>query len=84
MEGTRGIANVGRKYAILSGTLPIDFLMCNPNRSQEASTPLIEIITPGLCCLKLINDRVFTLDFKAQYLEQSEDKNISFADQLNQ
>ena len=45
---------------------------------------LIEIIAPGLCCSKLINVRVFNLDFKTQYLEQSEDKNIYFADQLNQ
>ena len=55
VEGTRGIANVRihvervigllrRKYTILSGTLPIDFLMCNPNGSQEASTPMIDRI----------------------------------------
>ena len=58
VEGTRGIANVQihvervigllrRKNTILSGTLPIDFLMCNPNGTQEASTPMIDrIIVP--------------------------------------
>ena len=64
VEGTRGIANVRihvervigllrRKYTILSGTLPIDFLMCNPNGSQEASTPMIDRIVN--VCSALVN-----------------------------
>ena len=64
VEGTREIANVQihvervigllrRKYTILSGTLPIDFLMCNPNGSQEASTPMIDRIIN--VCSALVN-----------------------------
>ena len=55
VEHTRGIANVQihvervigllrRKYTILSGTLPIDFLKCNPKGSQEARIPMIDRI----------------------------------------
>ncbi|CAH3046558.1 unnamed protein product [Porites lobata] len=55
VEKTRGIANVRihvervigllrRKYSILSGILPIDFLISNPNGSQEEATPMIERI----------------------------------------
>ena len=61
---TRGIANVRihvervigllrRKYTILSGTLPIDFLMCDPNGSQEKSTPTIDRIIN--VCSALVN-----------------------------
>ena len=64
VEGTRGIANVRvhvervigllrRKYTILSGTLPIDFFMCNPNGPQEASTPMIDRIIN--VCSALVN-----------------------------
>ena len=64
VERTRGIANVRihvervigllrRKYTILSGTLPIDFLKCNPKGSQEARIPMIDrIIT---VCAALTN-----------------------------
>ena len=55
VEKTRGIANVRihvervigllrRKYTILSGTLPIDYLICNMNGSQEMATPMIDRI----------------------------------------
>ena len=51
----RGIANVCihvervigllcRKYSILSGIRPIDFLISNPNGSQEEATPMIDRI----------------------------------------
>lgn len=64
IEKTRGIANVRihvervigllrRKYTILSGTLPIDFLMCNPSGSQEESTPVIDRIIN--VCSALVN-----------------------------
>ena len=64
VEETRGIANVRihvervigllrRKYTILSGTLPIDFLICNPNGSQEAATPMIDRIIN--VCSALVN-----------------------------
>ena len=32
------------KYSILSGIQPIDFLVCNPNGSQEEATPMIDRI----------------------------------------
>ncbi|XP_068755908.1 uncharacterized protein [Montipora capricornis] len=55
IKKTRGIANVRihvervigllrRKYSILSGILPIDFLISNPNGSQEEATPMIDRI----------------------------------------
>ena len=55
VEKTRGFANfsiyvervVGllrRKYSILSGIRPIDFLISNPNGSQEEATPMIDRI----------------------------------------
>ena len=64
IEATRGISNVRihvervigllrRKYTILSGTLPIDFLMCDPNGSQEESTPMIDRIIS--VCSALVN-----------------------------
>ena len=60
IEKTRGIANarihveriiglLRRKYTILGGILPIDFLMCTPNGSQEVSVPLIDRIL-NVCC----------------------------------
>ena len=53
VEKTRGIANVcihvegvigllRRKYSILSGIWPIDFLISNPNGSQEEATRVID------------------------------------------
>ena len=64
VEETRGIANVRihverviglprRKYTILSGILPIDFPICNPNGSQEAATPMIDRIIN--VCSALVN-----------------------------
>ena len=64
VEETRGIANVRihvervigllrRKYTILSGILPINFLRCNFNGSQEASTPMIDRIIN--LCSALVN-----------------------------
>ena len=64
VENTRGIANVRihvervigllrRKYTILSGTLPIDYLFCNQNGSQEAATPMIDRIIN--VCTALVN-----------------------------
>ena len=55
IEKTRGIANVHihvesvigllrRKCSLLSGILPIDFLMSSPNGSKEQATPLIDRI----------------------------------------
>lgn len=55
VEKTRGIANVRihvervigllrRKYTILSGILPISFLMCDSKGSQPAATPMIDRI----------------------------------------
>ena len=64
VEKTRGIANVRihvervigllrRKFTILSGILPIDFLMCKPDGSQDESTPMIDRIIN--VCAALIN-----------------------------
>ena len=64
VEKTRGIANVRihvervigllrRKYTILSGTLPIDYLICNMNGSQEMVTPMIDRIIN--VCSALVN-----------------------------
>ena len=64
VEKTRGIANgrihveqiiglLRRKYAILSGTLLIDFLISDKNKSLEASTPAIDRIIS--VCSALIN-----------------------------
>ena len=55
VEKTRRIANVcihvervigllRRKYSILSGNWPIDFLISNLNGSQEEATPMIDRI----------------------------------------
>lgn len=64
VEETRRIANVRihvervigllrRKYSILSGILPIDFLISGPNGSQEAATPMIDRIIN--VCSALVN-----------------------------
>ena len=64
VEKTRGIANVRihvervigllrRKYTILSGTLPIDYLICNMNGYQEMATPMIDRIIN--VCSALVN-----------------------------
>ena len=45
----RIIGLLRRKYTILGGILPIDFLMCTPNGSQEVSVPLIDRIL-NVCC----------------------------------
>ena len=64
VEKTRGIANVRihverviglprRKFTILSGVLPIDFLTCKPGGTENESVPMIDrIIT---VCAALIN-----------------------------
>ena len=64
VERTRGIANVRihvervigllrRKCSILSGILPTDFLICNPQGSKEEAVPMIaRIIT---VCAALVN-----------------------------
>ena len=55
VEKSRGIANVRMhvervigllrwKYSILSGILPIDYLMSNPNGSKEEASPVIDRI----------------------------------------
>lgn len=65
VERTRGIANVRihvervivllrRKYLILSGILPIDFLKSDPNSSEEGKKPMIDrIITVCAALTKL-------------------------------
>lgn len=64
VERTRGIANVRihvervigllrRKYSILSGTLPIDFLICNSLGSKEDAVPMIDRIIS--VCAALVN-----------------------------
>ena len=64
MESTRGIANVTihvervigllrRKYTILEGTLPAEFLFCNSNGPIERQVPLIDRIVR--VCSALVN-----------------------------
>ena len=64
VERTRGIANVRihvervigllcRKYSILSGILPIDFLIGNPQGSKEEAVPMIDRIIS--VCAALVN-----------------------------
>ena len=63
VEETRSIANVRnveriigllrRKYTILSGILPIDFLISSPNGSQEGAIPMIDRIIN--VCSALVN-----------------------------
>ena len=49
----RVIGLLRRKYTMLSGILPIDFLICDPDGSQEASTPMIDRIIN--VCSALVN-----------------------------
>ena len=64
MESTRGIANVRihveraigllrRKYTILNGTLPAEFLSCNSIGPTERQVPLIDRIVR--VCSALVN-----------------------------
>ena len=64
VESTRGIANVRihvervigllrRKYTILEGTLPAEFLFCNSNGPIERQVPLIDRIVR--VCSALVN-----------------------------
>ena len=73
VEGTRGIANVRihveriigllrRKYIILSGILPIDFLQCDPNGSQEAKIPMIDRIITVCAALTNLSNGIVPLD----------------------
>ena len=73
VEGTRGIANVRihveriigllrRKYTILSGILPIDFLQCDPNGSQEAKIPMIDRIITVCAALTNLSNGIVPLD----------------------
>ena len=60
VERTRGVAHVRihvervigllrRKYSILSGILPIDFLICNLQGSKEEAVPMITISIITVC-----------------------------------
>ena len=73
VEGTRGIANVRihveriigllrRKYTILSKILPIDFLQCDPNGSQEAKIPMIDRIITVCVALTNLSNGIVPLD----------------------
>ena len=73
VEGTRGIANVRihveriigllrRKYTILSGILPIDFLQCYPNGSQEAKILMIDRIITVCAALTNLSNGIVPLD----------------------
>ena len=73
VEGTRGIANVRihvervigllrRKYTILSGILPIDFLQCDPKGSQEAKIPMIDRIITVCAALTNLCNGIVPLD----------------------
>ncbi len=73
VEGTRGIANVRihvervigllrRKYTILSGTLPIDFLQCDPNGSQQSKIPMIDRIITVCAALTNLSNGIVPLD----------------------
>ena len=64
VENTRGIANVRihvervigllrRKYTILEGTLPTEYLACKPNGPVERQIPLIDRIVR--ICAALVN-----------------------------
>ncbi|XP_073255908.1 uncharacterized protein [Porites lutea] len=73
VEQTRGIANVRihvervigllrRKYTILSGILPIDFLQCDPTGSQEAKIPMIDRIITVCAALSNLYNGIVPLD----------------------
>ena len=63
VEATRGIAclriHVERvigllsgKYTILQGTLPTDFLICNPHGSLEERIPALPVLLLLICVLQ--------------------------------
>ena len=73
VEQTRRIANVRihvervigllrRKYTILSGILPIDFLQCDPTGSQEAKIPMIDRIITVCAALTNLSNGIVPLD----------------------
>ena len=73
VEKTRGIANVRihvkrvigllrRKYSILSGILPIDFLISNPNGLQEEATTMIDRIIIVSAALVNLRPGIVPLD----------------------
>ena len=73
VEGTCGIANfrihvkrvirlLRRKYSILSGILPIDFLQCDPDGSQETKIPVIDRIITVCAALTNLSNGVVPLD----------------------
>ena len=73
VEAASGIANVRihveriigllwRKYTILSGILPIDFLKCDPNGSQEAKIPMIDGIITICAALTNLSSGIVPLD----------------------
>jgi len=73
VEATRAIPNVRihveriigllrRKYTILSGILPVDFLQCDPNGSQEAKIPMIDRIITVCAALTNLSNGIVPLD----------------------
>ena len=73
VKRTRGIANVRihvervigllrRKHTILSAILPIDFLQCDPNGSQEAKIPMIDRIITVCAALTNPSNGIVPLD----------------------
>ena len=63
---TRGRIIIGllwRKYTILSGILPIDFLQCDPNGSQEAKIPMIDGIITICAALTNLSIGIVSLDW---------------------
>ena len=51
-----------RKYTILSGILPIDFLQCDPTGSQEAKIPMIDRIITVCAALTNLSNGIVPLD----------------------
>ena len=60
----RVIGLLRRKYAILCGILPIDFLQCDPNGSQEAKIPVIDRIIAVCAALTDLSNGIVPLDEK--------------------